>query len=88
MKKRKKSNGLQIAEQRNPVAKYAHRFNKARVFKDKSKYQRQAKHKGREPFPIKSADFIGKGSRLIAYPPLGRNAYIGWNRAWPSGALF
>jgi|JFJP01.1.fsa_nt_gi hypothetical protein len=35
---------------KNPVAKYAHQFNKAQVFSDKSKYRRNAKHKGEEPF--------------------------------------
>lgn len=64
MKKRKKSNVLQQETIKNPVAKYAHQFNKAAIYKDKSKYQRNAKHKGQEPFPMKSGDFIGKGFGL------------------------
>jgi hypothetical protein len=35
---------------RNPVAKFAHYFNKAAVHQDKKHYQRRAKHPGREPF--------------------------------------
>ena len=64
MKKRKKSNNLTTAVCNNPVAKYAHQFNKAQVFKDKSKYQRRCKHKGKEPFPmmLSLSDIIGKGS--------------------------
>ncbi|MES9901292.1 MAG: hypothetical protein ABW168_01255 [Sedimenticola sp.] len=37
---------------RNPVAKYAARFQRAAVFNDRSKYRRHNKHKGREPFPL------------------------------------
>ncbi len=36
--------------QRNPVAKFAHYFNKAAAHADKKAYQRRAKHQGREPF--------------------------------------
>ncbi len=36
----------------NPVAKYAHRFNKSQVFKDKTHYRRNAKHKGKDAFII------------------------------------
>ena len=36
---------------RNPVAKFAGRFNRAKVFSDRTRYRRHAKHKGREPFP-------------------------------------
>lgn len=34
----------------NPVARFAGRFNRAATFHDRSKYRRNAKHKGREPF--------------------------------------
>jgi len=37
---------------RNPVAKYADRFNRAATFRDRGKYRRNAKHKGREPFSV------------------------------------
>ncbi|WP_036300581.1 DUF7230 family protein [Methylomarinum vadi] len=61
MKKRKKSTALPAAVPNNPVAKFARQFNKAAIFKDKSKYNRKAKHKGQEPFPMKSREFTGKG---------------------------
>ncbi|MCF7986094.1 MAG: hypothetical protein K9L60_00880 [Methylovulum sp.] len=32
----------------NPVAKFAHQFNKSHCFSDKSKYRRNAKHKRQE----------------------------------------
>jgi hypothetical protein len=31
---------------RNPVAKFARTFNKAKVFRDQTKYTRKSKHKG------------------------------------------
>lgn len=37
---------------RNPVAKFAGRFNRAATFRDRSKYRRNTKHKGREPFSL------------------------------------
>jgi hypothetical protein len=40
---------------RNPVAKFAGKFNRAATFRDARAYQRKPKHKGREPFPIKAA---------------------------------
>ena len=51
---------------KNPVAKFAHRFNKAQVFADKRHYQRKAKHKGQEPFSIVSGEMIEKGSKAFA----------------------
>lgn len=45
----------------NPVAKYAHQFNKSQVFKDKTKYQRKTKHKGREPFIMSFLKGMTKG---------------------------
>ncbi|MBE0434387.1 MAG: hypothetical protein IBX56_01130 [Methylomicrobium sp.] len=47
--------------QANLVAKHAHQFNKAQIFRDKTQYRRKAKHQGREPLPIMSMDAIGKG---------------------------
>lgn len=52
MKKTKKSKGLETSIVKNTVAKFAFQFNKAQIYKDKTKYQRNAKHKGQEPFPI------------------------------------
>jgi hypothetical protein len=37
---------------RNPVAKHASRLQRAATFRDRSKYRRHHKHKGREPFPL------------------------------------
>lgn len=61
MKKAKKTDPL---VQANFVAKHARQFNKAHIFRDKTKYHRKAKHQGREPLPMESIDFIGKGSSL------------------------
>ncbi|HBA65193.1 MAG: hypothetical protein KJ725_00480 [Gammaproteobacteria bacterium] len=47
--------------QANLVAKHAHQFNKAQIFRDKTQYRRKAKHQGREPLPMMSMDAIGKG---------------------------
>lgn len=52
MKKRRNLNEIDILSVQNPVAKYAHRFNKAQAFADKSKYRRKAKHANQEAFPI------------------------------------
>ncbi len=52
MKKTKKLKGLSESLVNNPVAKFAYQFNKAQIYKDKTKYQRGAKHKGKEPFPM------------------------------------
>jgi hypothetical protein len=59
MKKRKKLKEAKVSLS-NPVAKFAYQFNKSQIFKDKTKYQRKAKHK--ESFPIIVLTFIGKGS--------------------------
>ncbi len=70
MKKRKKSHKNSVSEVKNLVAKHAHHFNKAIIFKDKSKYQRKAKHKTFDPFFIKCGHFIKKGSKFIySYAP-------------------
>lgn len=52
MRKQNKTKTLADGPINNPVAKYAGRFNKARIFADKSKYSRKNKHAGMEPFPI------------------------------------
>jgi len=65
MNKRKKTKDPLLIGFKNPVAKYAHQFNKAQVFKDKSKYQRHSKHKGKEPFPMMFSGIIGKGFKLF-----------------------
>ena len=35
---------------RNPVARFAHQFNRCKVYRDKSKYDRKAHKKSFEPF--------------------------------------
>ena len=52
VKKTKKVKRLETEKIKNPVAKFTFQFNKAQTFKDKTKYQRRAKHKGQEPFPM------------------------------------
>ena len=53
-------------ERRNLVAKHARQFQRAASFRDRSKYQRHDKHKGREPFPQPVADsHLGKGLNLL-----------------------
>lgn len=61
---------------KNPVAKYAGQFNKAQVFKDKTKYQRGAKHKGREPFIMSLKKGIAKGCLFLSLFPLANPAVL------------
>jgi hypothetical protein len=42
-------------ERRNPVAKHAHRANRATVFRDRTQYSRKTKHRAREPFPLRGS---------------------------------
>jgi stalled ribosome alternative rescue factor ArfA len=66
MKKIKKGVRLDASLIKNPVAKFAHQFNRSQAFKDKTKYQRNAKHKGKEPFPMMLSVVLEKVSvRLI-----------------------
>ncbi|MBF6650689.1 hypothetical protein [Methylobacter sp. BlB1] len=60
MKKRKNRSELEALPMQNPVAKFAHQFNKAQTFRDKSKYSRKAKHAKQEVFPITWFSAIGK----------------------------
>ena len=52
MKKRSNPNKIDCVPIQNPVAKFAHQFNKAHVFEDKSKYRRSAKHRKQEATPM------------------------------------
>jgi hypothetical protein len=52
MKKRKNMNKIEDIPNQNPVAKFAHLFNKAQVFSDKCKYNRKAKHGKQESSPF------------------------------------
>jgi hypothetical protein len=51
MKKRKNTNKIEDVPNQNPVAKFAHRFNKAQVFGDKTEYRRKTKHGKQEVSP-------------------------------------
>jgi hypothetical protein len=62
MKKRKNQRELETVPLQNPVAKFAHHFNKSQTFRDKSKYSRKAKHARQEVFPIPLPGGIGKTS--------------------------
>ncbi|MBD9358713.1 DUF7230 family protein [Methylomonas albis] len=66
MRKQNPSKDLQDKPSKNPVAKFAHRFNKAQVYADKTQYRRKAKHQGQEPFSIVSEQAIEKGSWQFA----------------------
>jgi len=37
---------------RNPVARYAVRFQRATAFRDRTKYRRHNKHKGSKSYPV------------------------------------
>jgi hypothetical protein len=65
MKKRKNPKGMEIVPIQNPVAKYAHLFNKAQTFCDKSKYSRKAKHTRQEASPMVPRGIIGLASCFI-----------------------
>lgn len=65
MKKRKNPKGTEIVSTQNPVAKYAHLFNKAQTFCDKSKYSRKAKHSRQEASPMVPGGIIGLASSFI-----------------------
>jgi hypothetical protein len=66
MRKQTKAEGVPDLPLKNPVAKFAHQFNKAHIFKDKRKYQRKSKHSGLEPFSIVCLKAIEKGSSAKA----------------------
>jgi hypothetical protein len=52
MNKRKNPNKIDCVPILNPVAKFAHQFNKAHVFEDKNRYRRKEKHRKQEASPI------------------------------------
>ena len=65
MKKRKNPNKIDCVPNQNPVAKFAHQFNKAHVFEDKNKYRRNAKHRKQEVSPIARVRVIGETSWVL-----------------------
>jgi len=68
MKKRKNPDKIDCVPVQNPVAKFAHQFNKAHTFCDKSKYHRNAKHRKQEASPITLPRAIGEASCFLALP--------------------
>ncbi|MDD4913817.1 MAG: hypothetical protein PHW13_02105 [Methylococcales bacterium] len=52
MRKQNKAKVMEPILPKNPVAKFAHQFNKAVVHADKRQYRRKAKHGSFEPFSI------------------------------------
>ena len=75
MKKRKNPNKIDGVPIQNPVAKFAHQFNKARVFEDKNKYRRNVKHRKQEASPIALVRVIREVSCILDI--LIRNPEIG-----------
>jgi hypothetical protein len=56
MKNRKTMNKIEEIPCQNPVAKYAHQFNKAQIYVDKRDYRRKAKHVKQEASPVISTE--------------------------------
>ena len=65
MKNRKKPNKIDYVPIQNPVAKFAHQFNKAHVFEDKNKYHRNAKHRKQEASLITLVRVIREASCVL-----------------------
>jgi hypothetical protein len=78
MKKLKNPNKIDCIPVQNPVAKFAHKFNKAHVFADKSRYRRDVKHRKQEASPIALSRVIGEASCALAIAI--HNLKIGQNR--------
>jgi len=66
MKKRKNPNTKEGVPIQNPVAKFAHQFNKAHIFEDKNTYRRNAKHRKQEASPIARVRVIREASCGLA----------------------
>ena len=49
MRKQTKAKGCSELPVKNPVAKFAHQFNKSQIYADKRQYRRKDKHQGLEP---------------------------------------
>jgi hypothetical protein len=60
MKKCKNPNKIDSVPIQNLVAKFAHQFNKARVFEDRNNYRRNAKHRKQDASPIALVRVIGE----------------------------
>ena len=68
MKNRKKPNKIDCVPIQNPVAKFAHQFNKAHVFEDKNKYHRNAKHRKQDTSLIIPIRLIREVSCALGRP--------------------
>lgn len=65
MKKRKNPDKIDCIPIQNPVAKFAHQFNKAHFFEDKNKYQRNTKHRKQEASLITPLRVIREASSVL-----------------------
>jgi len=68
MKQRNNPDKIDYAPTQNPVAKFAHQFNKAHVFEDKNKYHRNAKHRKQEASLITLDRIISEVSCFFFQP--------------------
>ena len=68
-----RTNKIEGVPIQNPVAKFAHQFNKAHVFEDKNSYRRKAKHRKQEASPIALVRVIGEASCVNAVYRLSEN---------------
>jgi hypothetical protein len=66
MRKPRPSKDLAPSAVRNPVAKFAHQFNKAQVYASKQQYRRHAKHKGVAPWVKAGSAVMTHGATLFA----------------------
>ena len=66
MKKRNNAKKIDCAPIQNPVAKFAHQFNKAHIFADKNKYHRNARHRNQEVSLITLTKVIRETSCILA----------------------
>lgn len=66
MKKRNNPKKTDSAPIQNPVAKFAHQFNKAHIFADKNKYHRNARHRNQEVSLITLTKVIRETSCILA----------------------
>jgi hypothetical protein len=56
---------------RSPVARHAHKVNRAIVFHDRTRYKRKAKHKNLEPFPMAVISVVRVSGRASEPPSKG-----------------
>jgi hypothetical protein len=60
-----RTNKIEGVPIQNPVAKFAHQFNKAHVFEDKNNYRRKAKHRKQEASLIALVRVIREASHIL-----------------------